>query len=153
MLISYERRLLVDRQRLMGDPIDRCDNHRIGLYDAFLIKENHIAACGGINRAIEQARSIAPEKKVEVETETLDELKEAIKAGADIAMLDNFSDTMLQEAMQLERGLTQFEVSGNLSVERLAFLAKLNINYCSFGSLTKDVKAMDLSMRVLTNLL
>ena len=125
-----------------------CHNHRIGLYDAFLIKENHIVACGGITQAIQKAREIAPGKTVEVETETLSELNEAIAAGADITMLDNFSKTMLDQAMQLERKNTKFEVSGNLNMDALKALSDYTIDYCSFGGLTKHVQAVDLSMRI-----
>ena len=124
-----------------------CHNHRIGLYDAFLIKENHIKACGGISEAIARAREIAPGKKVEVETETISELREAIRSGADIAMLDNFSDEMLSEAMKLDRRSTKFELSGNLAIENLGHLKDVRIDYCSFGTLTKNVAAVDLSMR------
>ena len=127
-----------------------CHNHRIGLFDAFLIKENHIAASGGITQAIQEARKIAPDKTVEVETENLDELQEAINAKADIAMLDNFSDSMLSDAMNLDKEGTKFELSGNLSLERLQSIANMNIDYCSFGSLTKHVRAVDLSMRLET---
>lgn len=125
-----------------------CHNHRIGLFDAFLIKENHIAACGGIAAAISTARKIAPEKPVEVETETIEQLKEAIDAGADIAMLDNFSDEMLRQAIELDRHDTKFEVSGNLSIERLKEISALSIDFCSFGNLTKHIQAIDLSMRI-----
>jgi nicotinate-nucleotide pyrophosphorylase (carboxylating) len=125
-----------------------CHNHRIGLFDAFLIKENHIAACGGITAAVQAARDIAPGLPVEIETETLEELQEAIAAAADIAMLDNFSDDMLTEALGMERGETKFELSGNLSLERLKDVANLGIDFCSFGSLTKHVRAVDLSMRM-----
>jgi nicotinate-nucleotide pyrophosphorylase (carboxylating) len=125
-----------------------CHNHRIGLFDAFLIKENHIAACGGITAAVQAARDIAPGLPVEIETETLEELQEAIAAGADIAMLDNFSDDMLTEALGMYRGETKFELSGNLSLERLKDVANLGIDFCSFGSLTKHVRAVDLSMRM-----
>lgn len=128
--------------------IGGCHNHRIGLFDAFLIKENHIAACGSISKAVDHARQIAPDKTVEIETETLDELKEAINAGADIAMLDNFNEEMLTDALALDRKSTKFEVSGDLSLEHLKKLAPLAIDYCSFGDLTKNVKAVDLSMRI-----
>lgn len=128
--------------------IGGCHNHRIGLFDAFLIKENHIAASGGISAAITKAHEIAPGRTVEVETETLEELKEAIAAGADIAMLDNFSDDMFEEAMKLQRGKTKYEVSGNMTPEKLNALSHFDIDYCSFGSLTKNVRAVDLSMRL-----
>ncbi len=155
-LNSQNIRILDTRKTLPGLRIAQkyavatggCHNHRVGLYDAFLIKENHIAACGGISAAIQKARSIAPGKPVEVETETVAELKEAIHAGADIAMLDNFSSSMLEEAMGLDRKDTKFELSGNLSLENLHTIRNLKIDYCSFGALTKHVRAVDLSMRV-----
>lgn len=125
-----------------------CHNHRIGLFDAFLIKENHIAAAGGISQAIEKALEIAPNKPVEVETESLEELKEAIAAGADIAMLDNFSGEMLTYALALDRKSTKFEISGNLSLDTLHAIKDMDIDYCSFGNLTKNVRAVDLSMRL-----
>lgn len=125
-----------------------CHNHRIGLYDAFLIKENHIAACGGISQAIQAAKKLAPGKTVEIETESLHELIEAINAGADIAMLDNFSNSMLDQAVKLNRGKTRLELSGNLSLEKLKQVSEINIDYCSFGSLTKHIQAVDLSMRL-----
>lgn len=128
--------------------IGGCHNHRIGLFDAFLIKENHIAAAGGITQAVEKAREIAPNKPVEVETESLEELKEAIAAGADIAMLDNFSGEMLTDALALDRKSTKFEISGNLSLDTLHTLKDMDIDYCSFGALTKNVSAVDLSMRM-----
>ncbi len=126
-----------------------CYNHRIGLFDAFLIKENHIAACGGITQAINTARLQAPGKTVEVEVETIDELKQAIAAKADIVMLDNFSDTMLKEAETLEFGETQVEWSGNVTEELLPTLAKQPlIDFVSMGVLTKNCVAVDLSMRI-----
>jgi len=128
--------------------IGGCHNHRIGLYDAFLIKENHIAACGGIPQAIKAARDINPNVTVEVETENLNELQTAIDAGADIAMLDNFSEEALKQALALDRKSTLFEVSGNLDIQQLKVLSQLAIDYCSFGSLTKHIHAVDLSMRI-----
>ena len=128
-----------------------CHNHRIGLYDAFLVKENHIAAAGGIRQAVTQARAIAPGKKIEVETENLIELQEAIDAAADVAMLDNFDATMLEQAMAIDRKNTAFEISGNLDLERLSAISNLNIDYCSFGDLTKNVQSIDLSMRIIGN--
>lgn len=125
-----------------------CHNHRIGLYDAFLIKENHIAACGGINAAIEKAKEIAPEKSVEVEVENLDELNQAIGAGADIIMLDNFDSEMINQAIGLNNGQAKLEVSGNLEIENIANKAIKGIDYLSSGSLTKHCKAVDFSMRI-----
>ncbi|MFT7562138.1 MAG: nicotinate-nucleotide pyrophosphorylase (carboxylating) [Flavobacteriales bacterium] len=125
-----------------------CDNHRIALYDAFLIKENHIAACGSITQAISQAKIIAPGKKVEVEVENIDELKQALSAGADIIMLDNFSEAQLSEASTLDKGSCKFEASGNLELKDIARLQDYAIDYISFGALTKHVRAVDLSFRL-----
>ena len=125
-----------------------CHNHRVGLFDAFLIKENHIAACGGIKQAIQQAKHNEPNKKVEVEVETIDELKEAIEAHADIVMLDNFSPEQLQQAFALKNDITKYEMSGNMEIEDIAAARGLAIDYISFGGLTKHCRAVDLSMRM-----
>ncbi len=124
-----------------------CHNHRIGLYDAFLIKENHIAACGGINKAIEKAREIAPKKPVEVEVENLEELQRALNAKADIVMLDNFDAEMIKQAIGLNNGKAKLEVSGNLDAENIASKAIQGIDYLSSGGLTKHCRAIDFSMR------
>ena len=125
-----------------------CHNHRVGLFDAFLIKENHIAACGGIKQAIQQAKHNEPNKKVEVEVETIDELKEAIEAHADIVMLDNFSPEQLQQAFALKNDITKYEMSGNMEIKDIAAARGLAIDYISFGGLTKHCRAVDLSMRM-----
>ena len=125
-----------------------CHNHRIGLYDAFLIKENHIAACGGIVAAVTKAREIAPDKPVEVEVESLEEFQQALQAGADIIMLDNFDEKQIREAIAINRGIARLEVSGNLEVDNLAAKAIEGIDYLSSGSLTKHCRAIDLSMRI-----
>lgn len=122
-------------------------NHRLGLFDAFLIKENHIMAAGGIAQAIAQAHQIAPNKPVEVEVENFDELQQALDAGADIVMLDNFSQQEMIDAVKLVNGRCKLEASGNITVERLYEVASTGVDYISMGSLTKDVKAVDLSMR------
>jgi len=127
-----------------------CHNHRIGLYDAFLIKENHIAACGGINKAVEKAKEIAPEKPVEVEVESLDELQQVLDAKADIVMLDNFDLEMIQQAITLNSGQAKLEVSGNLEIENITKKAIKGIDYLSSGSLTKHCKAVDFSLRITT---
>ena len=126
-----------------------CNNHRIGLYDAFLIKENHIAACGGIALAVAKAREIAPEKLVEVEVENLDELNEALEAQADVVMLDNFSPSDIENLKHLNVGETKIEVSGNITNETVQHYISSAVNYISSGSLTKHVQAVDLSMRLL----
>lgn len=122
-------------------------NHRIGLFDAFLIKENHIMAAGGIAEAITQAHEIAPNKPVEVEVESFDELQLALNAGADIVMLDNFSQQEMIDAVKLVDGRCKLEASGNITVERLREVALTGVDYISMGALTKDVQAIDLSMR------
>lgn len=124
-----------------------CYNHRIGLFDAFLIKENHIAACGGIEQAIEAARKLAPEKPVEVEVESLQELEQALNAKADIVMLDNFSFSDMHKAVEINKGRAKLEASGNVSKETLPEIAKTGVDYTSIGALTKHCKAIDLSMR------
>lgn len=122
-------------------------NHRLGLFDAFLIKENHIMAAGGIAQAIAQAYQIAPHKPVEVEVETWDELDQALNAGADIIMLDNFSQQQMIDAVQHVAGRAKLEASGNITIENLREVASSGVDYISMGVLTKDVKAIDLSMR------
>lgn len=126
-------------------------NHRIGLFDAFLIKENHIAACGGIENSIQTARKNHPNKTVEVEVENLDELSQALNAGSDIIMLDNFSHEMIEQAViataKISQGKTKLEVSGNMTIATLKSYAKAGVDFISVGALTKHVKAIDLSMR------
>ena len=125
-----------------------CHNHRIGLYDAFLIKENHIAACGGIAQAISAAHGIAPGKPVEVEVESLNELQQALEAGADIVMLDELSLEDMRAAVRLTAGRAKLEASGGINETTLRTIAETGVDYISIGSLTKDVKAVDLSMRL-----
>jgi nicotinate-nucleotide pyrophosphorylase (carboxylating) len=122
-------------------------NHRLGLFDAFLIKENHIMAAGGIAQAIQQAHSIAPGKPVEVEVETWDELNQALDARADIVMLDNFSQQQMIDAVKFVEGRCKLEASGNINIDTLREVASTGVDYISMGVLTKDVKAIDLSMR------
>ncbi|MDR5866657.1 carboxylating nicotinate-nucleotide diphosphorylase [Halomonas koreensis] len=123
-------------------------NHRIGLYDAFLIKENHIAACGGIAAAVEEARRIARDLPVEVEVETFEELDLALGAGADVIMLDNFSLADMREAVRRTDGRATLEASGNVDETTLRAIAETGVDRISSGALTKDVKAIDLSMRI-----
>ncbi|VXB29159.1 quinolinate phosphoribosyltransferase [Pseudomonas sp. 8AS] len=125
-----------------------CHNHRIGLYDAFLIKENHIAACGGIAQAIASARQIAPGKPVEVEVESLAELQQALDAGANIIMLDELSLGDMRTAVSLTAGRAKLEASGGINESTLRTIAETGVDYISIGSLTKDIKAIDLSMRL-----
>ena len=125
------------------------NNHRIGLYDAFLIKENHIMACGGIAQAVSQARQIA-NKPVEVEVENFDELHQAIAANADIVMLDNFTIEDTQKAVEQVASLgkpCQLEASGDISLTHLRQVAETGVDFISMGALTKHIKAIDLSMR------
>ena len=122
-------------------------NHRLGLFDAFLIKENHIMAAGGITQVIQQAHQIAPNKPVEVEVETWDELNQALDAGADIVMLDNFSQQQMMDAVKHVAGRCKLEASGNITIENLRHVATTGVDYISMGVLTKDVTAIDLSMR------
>ncbi len=125
-----------------------CHNHRIGLYDAFLIKENHIAACGGIAQAVAAARRIAPGKPVEVEVENLEELRLALDAGTDIIMLDELSLDDMRTAVTLTAGRAKLEASGGVNEHTLRAIAETGVDYVSLGTLTKDVKAVDLSMRL-----
>jgi len=125
-----------------------CHNHRIGLYDAFLIKENHIAACGGIAQAVANARQIAPGRPVEVEVENLDELQQALDAGADIVMLDELDHDDMRTAVALNAGRAKLEASGGVNRANLRSYAETGVDFISIGTLTKDVKAIDLSMRL-----
>lgn len=122
-------------------------NHRLGLFDAFLIKENHIMAAGSISAAIQQARLIAVNKPVEVEVETFAELDEALMANADIIMLDNFSNDDMRQAVKHTAGRAKLEASGNITKVNLREVAETGVDYISMGALTKDVTAIDLSMR------
>lgn len=126
-----------------------CHNHRIGLYDAFLIKENHIAACGSITAAIETAHKIAPNKLVEVEVENFDQLAEAITSKADIIMLDNFSLDEMKRAVSFTAGRVSLEASGNMNFDRLVEVAETGVDFISIGALTKHCQALDLSLRVI----
>src|SRR5690606_36248678 len=120
-----------------------------GLYDAFLIKENHIAACSGIANAITRAHQIAPGKPVEVEVETFEELDQALTAGADIIMLDNFSIEDMKKAVIVNAGKAKLEASGNINEQTLVLTAETGVDFISIGALTKHCQAVDLSMRVL----
>lgn len=122
-------------------------NHRIGLFDAYLIKENHIQAAGGIVQAVTKAQQLNPGKSIEVEVESLEELQQAMDAGADIVMLDNFSVDQTQQAVTLAAGRVKLEASGNMDGDKFKAYAKLNVDYISIGGLTKHIDAIDLSMR------
>jgi nicotinate-nucleotide pyrophosphorylase (carboxylating) len=125
-------------------------NHRLGLFDAYLIKENHILACGGIKQAIDMANQQHPERWVEVEVESIDELKQALDAGAQRVMLDNFTVPMMIEAVEINRNnehTADLEVSGNVTTSTILSYASTGVDYISVGALTKHVNAVDLSMR------
>ena len=125
-----------------------CYNHRIGLSDAFLIKENHITAAGGIAEAVATARDVAPDKPVEIEVENEVELEQALTAGADRIMLDNFTLEALRDAVAHTAGRAELEASGNVTDETLVAIAATGVDFISIGALTKHVKALDLSMRI-----
>ena len=124
-------------------------NHRIGLYDAYLIKENHILACGSIQAAVIKAREHHANLPVEVEVENIQELHQAIEAKADIVMLDNFSLAMLKQAVIVNQEQCKLEVSGNITIESLKALSALGVDFISSGALTKHIQAIDLSLRVI----
>jgi len=124
-----------------------CQNHRIGLYDAILIKENHILACGSIQQAIEEARFHNPEMEIEIEVESIDELNQALAADADRVLLDNFTNKQLKQAVKICDGKIPLEASGNVTLNNIREIALTGVNFISTGALTKDIKAIDLSMR------
>lgn len=127
------------------------ENHRIGLFDAFLIKENHIATAGGIAEAVQKARSNHPDIKLEVEVETQEELTQALDAGVDVVMLDNFNLEQMAQAVKLNASHStpaKLEASGDVTLERLKAIASTGVDYISVGALTKHVRAVDLSLRV-----
>lgn len=125
-----------------------CHNHRIGLYDVFLIKENHICACGGISAAVEKARQIAPQKPIEVEVENLEEFAQALQTSADIIMLDELSYADMREAVKINAGKVKLEASGGINEATLRDVALTGVDFISLGTLTKNVRAIDLSMRL-----
>ena len=127
------------------------ENHRMGLFDMFLIKENHIAACGSITQAIEKARSLYPRINVEVEVENLIEYEEALNAKPDIIMLDNFSIEAIKIAVARKHESIKLEISGNVTLENIVDYAALGVDYISVGAITKHVKAIDLSLRILND--
>jgi len=122
-------------------------NHRIGLFDAILIKENHIMAAGGIRQAVSTAKQMHPDTTVEVETENLQEVQQALEAGADIIMLDNFSLEMMSQAVILVDRKAKLEISGNVELSHLPQLVKTQVDFISTGAITKHIQAIDLSMR------
>lgn len=123
-------------------------NHRIGLFDAFLIKENHIRSAGGIQNAVTRANEIAKDKMVEVEVTNIDELNQAIETKADIVMLDNFTIEDTKKAVQIAEGKLLLEVSGNVDETTIIDIAKTGVDFVSVGAITKHIKAIDLSMQI-----
>lgn len=125
-----------------------CENHRFGLYDGILIKENHIAAADSIRAVVTQARALNPGLAIEVEVESLQELAEGLEAGADILLLDNFSLGELRAAVSITQGKALLEASGNIDLTNIRQVAETGVDRISVGALTKHLKAVDLSMRV-----
>ncbi|TNF86747.1 MAG: carboxylating nicotinate-nucleotide diphosphorylase [Gammaproteobacteria bacterium] len=122
-------------------------NHRIGLFDAYLIKENHLAASGGIAPTVARARELQPDKFLEIEVENLEQLRQAIDAGVDRVLLDNFSLDDMQRAVALNDGRIELEASGNIDRDNLAEIAATGVDYVSIGALTKHIRAIDFSLR------
>lgn len=125
-----------------------CHNHRSGLYDGILIKENHILAAGSITRAIRSAQNLRAGVMIEVEVESLDELREALDAGASRILLDEFTLPMMRDAVAINTGRAELEVSGSVTLDTVREIAETGVNYISVGALTKNIQAIDLSMRV-----
>lgn len=125
-----------------------CHNHRMGLYDGILIKENHILAAGSVTLAVRAAQALRSGVSIEVEVENLEELEQALSAGADLLLLDNFSLDMMRDAVAVNAGRAKLEVSGNVSLEGIRAIAETGVDYISVGALTKHVRAIDLSMRI-----
>jgi nicotinate-nucleotide pyrophosphorylase (carboxylating) len=123
-------------------------NHRVGLYDAILVKENHIIAAGGIGPAAEAARRLHPSLLLEIEVENLDELQQALAAGADRIMLDNFTLPLIREAVAIAKGRADLEISGNVDLSTIGDYARTGVDFISVGALTKHVRAVDLSLRL-----
>ena len=122
-------------------------NHRIGLFDAYLIKENHLAASGGIKAAVDRGRELNPDRLLEVEVENLDQLQQAIDAKVDRVLLDNFSIEQMQQAVALNNNTTQLEASGNITEQTLVEIAETGVDFISIGALTKHLRAIDFSLR------
>jgi nicotinate-nucleotide pyrophosphorylase (carboxylating) len=127
--------------------IGGCHNHRLGLYDGILIKENHIAAAGSIGAAVAAARALKTSLPIEVEVEDLEELQQGLAAGADVLLLDNFSVDLLRTAVTMTAGRARLEASGGVTLENIRAIAETGVDCISTGALTKDLKAIDLSMR------
>lgn len=156
-MVSHTRVKLLDTRKTLPGlrsaqkyavKIGGCHNHRMGLFDAFLIKENHIAACGSIELAISTAHSLHRDKPVEIEVRDLEELEQAIAAGADIIMLDNFEVSDISKAVSINDGRSKLEASGGIDEEKLVNIAETGVDYISIGALTKNCTALDLSLLV-----
>ncbi|PCJ88997.1 MAG: hypothetical protein COA54_01905 [Thiotrichaceae bacterium] len=146
----YSWRWKRDRQWLAQKYAVRCGgcyNHRIGLFDGILIKENHINAAGSIDNAVQQARNLHPGIEIQVEVENFDELQQALAANADIIMLDNFGTTDLIKAVSMNQGKAKLEASGGITLNNVREIAKTGVDRISIGAITKDIQAIDLSMR------
>ncbi len=154
-LISHTKAAVLDTRKTLPGlrtaqkyavAIGGAQNHRIGLFDAYLIKENHIAACGGIPEAIEKARELNPSKPVEIEVQTEEELELALGSGADIVMLDNFDLEATAKAVNITAGRAKLEASGGIEGDKLVAIAETGVDYISIGALTKNCRAIDLSL-------
>ena len=121
-------------------------NHRRGLYDAYLVKENHIKSCGSISKALEEARRINPDKFLEVEVRNIDEFKEALSLKPNMIMLDNFQLSDMEKAVAINSGSVKLEVSGGIDLDSLANIARTGVDYISVGALTKHCRAIDYSL-------
>jgi nicotinate-nucleotide pyrophosphorylase (carboxylating) len=124
-------------------------NHRMGLYDAYLIKENHIISCGSIKAAMQRARELHSDKPIEIEVENLDELQQALAENATMIMLDNFATDDIKKAVELNKGRAKLEVSGGVNLNNIREIAETGVDFLSVGAITKHVRAIDLSMRFL----
>ncbi|WP_150468323.1 carboxylating nicotinate-nucleotide diphosphorylase [Francisella sp. SYW-9] len=156
LISNYKTKLLDTRKTIPGFRLAqkyavKCGggfNHRIGLFDGYLIKENHIRSAGGISQAVAKAKELDSSKIVEVEVTSLDELSQAINAGADITMLDNFSIKDIYKAVGLAKDKVALEVSGNIDSDTIVEMAKTGVDFISVGAITKHINAIDLSMQV-----
>lgn len=149
--VVLDTRKTIPGLRLAQKYAVRCggaSNHRVGLFDGILIKENHIMAAGSIAQAVRAARQVSTEVAVEVEVETLDEVRQALDAKADILLLDNFNLGQLEQAVALNKGRAKLEASGNVDLSSIREIAKTGVDFISVGALTKNIQAVDLSMRV-----
>lgn len=156
LIADYKTKLLDTRKTIPGFRLAqkyavKCGggfNHRIGLFDGYLIKENHIRSAGGIAQAVTRAKELDSTKTIEIEVTNLDELKQAIDAGADIVMLDNFSLEDIYTAVDIAKDKLALEVSGNIDADSIVEMAKTGVDFISVGAITKHIKAIDLSMQV-----